>query len=98
MRKAIIMLIIVLLQLSMHLNIHFRHNQLEKLLESYNIQERNARIILSCDLLSRIDSVEHNIKNIMDENLTVVREEIEYNIGVLEVLSDVLKEHNIELE
>jgi len=67
-------------------------------IDSYVVQERNARIILSCDLLSRIDKIEHNIKNIMDENLTVVREEIEYNIGVLEVLSDVLKEHNIELE
>ena len=98
MNKEAIFYTIALLQICMHINIHYHHIVMKERIDSYVVQERNARIILSCDLLSRIDKIEHNIKNIMDENLTVVREEIEYNIGVLEVLSDVLKEHNIELE
>lgn len=84
-------LIVVIMQIGMHWNIHFKHIQIKDKIDTYVIQERNARIILSENIMRRIDHLEDSIREGHDENLTVMREEIEFhleNLGVINLIMD----------
>lgn len=82
----------LLLQVFAHFNVHVRHTHLIEKIDANILQDRNARIILS----DRIDLLEENIKNTMNENLLQIREEIEYNMHVIGIISEMIEdEHDI---
>lgn len=78
------------MQIVTHFNIHVKHSHLSEKIDAQLIQERNARIIMS----DRIDLLEENIKNIMNENLVQIREEIEYNMHVIGIISEMIEDQN----
>lgn len=98
MKEYLTHLPIALMLVLVHTFNHVKHKELSNKIDNYIVQERNARIILSDNINSRIDMLEQNIKSILDENLTIFREEIELNMDVVALINEMTKEDCNEIE
>jgi len=92
MKEYIPSLITTLMILTAHLSSYYLHKETHNKIDNYINQERNSRLIATDRIMSKMDYLEENIKNILEENSALLSQEIEFNLDLAKLLNEIIKD------
>ena len=89
---------ILLIQLLIVVTLNNYHNSSLKVINSLFAEERTARRILEDNITSQIEQMSVSFDTTVRKSMTRIRREIEFNVDVLEVVNEIIKDKLEEAE